>query len=95
MTQYKAGRRPGAVGDGLLQYPVPMADILIYQAHVVRSADQSQHLEFVHRAALQLALWRDVQMPPAPAIVARASGLDDPTKKMSKSAAGSVTRSPC
>ena len=95
MTQYKA-KAAGAetIGDGLLQYPVLMAaDILIYQAHIVPvGEDQSQHLELARDIAQRFnSLYGDTFVMPEtslPAVGARVMGLDDPTKKMSKSATG-------
>ncbi|MBI3683238.1 MAG: tryptophan--tRNA ligase [Acidobacteria bacterium] len=95
MTQYKAkSDSQGTAGDGLLQYPVLMAaDILIYQAHVVPvGEDQSQHLELTRDIAQRFnSLYGETFVMPEtslPAVGARVMGLDDPEKKMSKSAAG-------
>ncbi len=95
MTQFKAkAEKQETVGDGLLQYPVLMAaDILIYQASVVPVGDdQSQHLELARDIAQRFnSLYGDTFVMPAtslPAVGARIMGLDDPTTKMSKSAAG-------
>ena len=96
MTQYKA--KAGAqetVGDGLLQYPVLMAaDILIYQAAIVPVGDdQAQHLELTRDIAQRFnSLYGDTFKVPAthlPTVGSRVMGLDDPEKKMSKSATGS------
>jgi tryptophanyl-tRNA synthetase len=96
MTQYKAkAAAQETIGDGLLQYPVLMAaDILIYQAHIVPvGEDQSQHLELTRDVAQRFnSLYGDTFVVPAthlPMVGARVMGLDDPTKKMSKSAPGS------
>lgn len=96
MTQFKAkAEKQETVGDGLLQYPVLMAaDILIYQAGIVPvGEDQSQHLELARDIAQRFnSLYGETFVMPAthlPAIGARIMGLDDPTQKMSKSAAGS------
>ncbi len=95
MTQFKAktaGR--DTAPDGLLQYPVLMAaDILIYQAAIVPVGDdQAQHLELTRDIAQRFnAVYGDTFVMPAtsmPAVGARVMGLDDPTKKMSKSAPG-------
>jgi tryptophanyl-tRNA synthetase len=81
-----------SVGDGLLQYPVLMAaDILLYQAHIVPVGDdQAQHLELTRDIAERFnSLYGETFVVPAtklPAVGARIMGLDDPTKKMSKSA---------
>src|SRR5579863_9462539 len=96
MTQYKAkAQAQETVGDGLLQYPVLMAaDILLYQAVIVPVGDdQAQHLELTRDIAQRFnSLYGDTFTVPAthlPAVGARVMGLDDPTAKMSKSAAGS------
>jgi tryptophanyl-tRNA synthetase len=96
MTQYKAKAEAAeTIGDGLLQYPVLMAaDILIYQAHIVPvGEDQSQHLELTRDIAQRFnSLYGETFVMPEthlPTVAARVMGLDDPTKKMSKSAAGS------
>jgi len=95
MTQYKAkAAQQESVGDGLLQYPCLMAaDILLYQAAAVPvGEDQAQHLELTRDIAqrFQFALWRHVcdAATSLPGVGARIMGLDDPTTKMSKSAAG-------
>src|ERR1019366_7788176 len=96
MTQYKAkSQAQETVGDGLLQYPVLMAaDILLYQAAIVPvGEDQAQHLELTRDIAQRFnSLYGDTFVMPEtklPAVGARVMGLDDPTAKMSKSAAGS------
>jgi tryptophanyl-tRNA synthetase len=96
MTQYKAkSAAQETVGDGLLQYPVLMtADILVYQAAVVPvGEDQAQHLELARDIAQRFnSLYGETFVMPGtslPLAGARVMGLDDPTKKMSKSAAGS------
>lgn len=95
MTQYKAkSAAQETVSDGLLQYPVLMAaDILLYQAAIVPVGDdQSQHLELTRDIAQRFnSLYGDTFVVPAthlPTVGARVMGLDDPTKKMSKSATG-------
>jgi tryptophanyl-tRNA synthetase len=95
MTQFKAkSAEQETVGDGLLQYPVLMAaDILLYQAAIVPvGEDQSQHLELTRDIAQRFnSLYGDTFKVPAthlPTVGARVMGLDDPTKKMSKSAPG-------
>jgi tryptophanyl-tRNA synthetase len=83
------------VGDGLLQYPVLMAaDILLYQAAIVPVGDdQSQHLELTRDIAERFnSLYGDTFVVPKthlPLVGARIMGLDEPDKKMSKSALGS------
>jgi tryptophanyl-tRNA synthetase len=96
MTQFKAkSAAQESVGDGLFQYPVLMAaDILLYQAAIVPvGEDQMQHLELTRDIAQRFnSLYGDTFVMPAtklPAVGARVMGLDDPTAKMSKSAAGS------
>ena len=95
MTQFKAkSAAQESIGDGLLQYPVLMAaDILLYQAAIVPvGEDQSQHLELTRDIAQRFnSLYGDTFTVPAtslPTAGARVMGLDDPTVKMSKSAAG-------
>jgi len=96
MTQYKAkAQAQETVSDGLLQYPVLMAaDILLYQAAIVPvGEDQSQHLELARDIAQRFnSLYGETFVMPAthlPTVGARIMGLDDPEKKMSKSAVGS------
>ena len=96
MTQYKAkAQAQETIGDGLLQYPVLMAaDILLYQAAIVPvGEDQAQHLELTRDIAQRFnSLFGDTFVVPAthlPLIGARVMGLDEPDKKMSKSATGS------
>jgi len=96
MTQYKAkAQQQETIGDGLLQYPVLMAaDILIYQAAIVPVGDDpAQHLELARDIAQRFnSLYGDTFVMPAthlPALGSRVMGLDDPEKKMSKSATGS------
>ena len=95
MTQYKAkSQAQETIGDGLLQYPVLMtADILVYQAAIVPVGDdQAQHLELARDIAQRFnSLYGETFVMPAtslPLVGARVMGLDDPEKKMSKSAAG-------
>lgn len=95
MTQFKdKAAKQESVGDGLLQYPVLMAaDILLYQAAAVPVGDdQSQHLELTRDIAQRFnALYGDTFVMPEtklPTVGARVMGLDDPTKKMSKSTEG-------
>ncbi len=97
MTQYKAkAQAQETVGDGLLQYPVLMAaDILLYQAAIVPvGEDQAQHLELTRDIAQRFnSLYSETFVVPAthlPTVGARVMGLDDPEKKMSKSATGSM-----
>jgi tryptophanyl-tRNA synthetase len=95
MTQYKVkAAEQETVGDGLLQYPVLMAaDILLYNAAIVPvGEDQSQHLELTRDVAQRFnSLYGETFVVPEtklPAVGARIMGLDDPTKKMSKSEPG-------
>ena len=96
MTQFKAkSAAQDTIGDGLFQYPVLMAaDILLYQAAIVPvGEDQSQHLELARDIAQRFnSLYGDTFVVPEtklPGFGARVMGLDDPSAKMSKSAAGS------
>jgi tryptophanyl-tRNA synthetase len=96
MTQFKAkAAAQETIGDGLMQYPVLMAaDILIYQAAIVPVGDdQSQHLELTRDIAQRFnSLYGETFVVPEtrlPTVGARVMGLDEPEKKMSKSAAGS------
>ncbi len=95
MTQYKTkAASQETVGDGLLQYPVLMAaDILLYNAAIVPVGDdQSQHLELTRDIAQRFnSMYGDTFVVPAthlPTVGARVMGLDEPDKKMSKSATG-------
>jgi tryptophanyl-tRNA synthetase len=95
MTQYKArAAAQQTVGDGLLQYPVLMAaDILLYQAAIVPvGEDQAQHLELTRDIAQRFnSLYGETFVMPQtslPTVGARVMGLDDPSKKMSKSEPG-------
>lgn len=89
------GDSQDSIGDGLLQYPILMAaDILLYQAKVVPVGDdQSQHLELARDIAQRFnGLYGDTFVMPEtklPSVGARIMGLDEPDKKMSKSATGS------
>ena len=92
MTQFKAkSENRDAIGSGLLQYPVLMAaDILLYQAAAVPvGEDQSQHLELTRDIVQRFnSLYGETFAMPAtklPSVGARIMGLDDPSKKMSKS----------
>jgi tryptophanyl-tRNA synthetase len=96
MTQFKAkSEAQETIGDGLLQYPVLMAaDILLYQAAIVPVGDdQSQHLELARDIAQRFnSLYGETFTVPEtklPMVGARIMGLDEPDKKMSKSAEGS------
>src|SRR5215469_15618872 len=96
MTQYKAkSQAQETISDGLLQYPVLMAaDIMLYQAAIVPVGDdQAQHLELTRDVAQRFnSLYGETFTMPAthlPTVGSRVMGLDDPEKKMSKSATGS------
>lgn len=102
MTQFKSksdALKEGSdsnesVPDGLLQYPVLMAaDVLLYQAKIVPVGDdQSQHLELTRDIAQRFnSLYGETFVMPEtrlPVVGARVMGLDEPDKKMSKSADG-------
>ena len=96
MTQFKdkAEGRDEAIGTGLFAYPVLMAaDILIYQADAVPvGEDQKQHVELARDIANRFNnRFGEVFTVPEPLIRpvgARVMGLDDPTRKMSKSEGG-------
>lgn len=93
MTQYKdkvsRGKAPLA---GLFNYPVLMAaDILLYDAAIVPvGEDQVQHVELARELARRFnALYGKTFVEPRALLQkegARIMGLDDPSKKMSKSA---------
>ena len=91
-TEAEQDDQLASVGSGLLQYPVLMAaDILLYQAHIVPVGDdQAQHLELTRDIAQRFnSLYGDTFVVPAtrlPSVGARVMGLDDPSRKMSKSA---------
>ena len=99
MTQFKskmqqAGSNRDSIGTGLFVYPALMAaDILLYQARFVPVGDdQSQHIELTRNIAQRFnnLYGKTFQVPSTklPAVGARIMGLDDPTKKMSKSSTG-------
>ena len=95
MTQYKAKTaNQETISDGLLQYPVLMAaDILLYNAAVVPVGDdQAQHIELTRDIAQRFnSLYGETFVMPQtrlPSVGARVMGLDEPEKKMSKSAPG-------
>ncbi|SFJ09801.1 tryptophan--tRNA ligase [Thermoflavimicrobium dichotomicum] len=94
MVQFKEKSKGSAesAGVGLFTYPVlQAADILLYQANKVPvGEDQKQHLELTRDLAERFN--RDygevftIPEPLIPKIGARIMALDEPTKKMSKSA---------
>lgn len=93
MTQFKdkSGGKGENVGVGLFTYPTLMAaDILLYDTEVVPvGEDQKQHIELTRDLALRFNhAFGDTLVVPKPLIRqvgARIMGLDDPSRKMSKS----------
>jgi len=93
MTQFKdkSARHADNINAGLFTYPVLMAaDILLYKSHLIPvGADQKQHVELARDVALRFN--RNfgetfvVPEPYIPPVGGRIMGLQDPTKKMSKS----------
>src|SRR3989344_5363064 len=92
MTQFKEKQEKTGVLAGLLNYPTLMAaDILLYNADAVPvGEDQLQHLELTRTLARKFNNRFGNTFKEPKALVyketARIMGLDDPTKKMSKSA---------
>lgn len=94
MTQFKdkSQQHEGNINAGLFTYPVLMAaDILLYGTEGVPVGDdQKQHVELTRDLALRFnSRFGETFVVPKPLIQkegARVMGLDDPTKKMSKSA---------
>ncbi len=94
MTQFKdkAGLGNEKVGVGLYDYPVLMAaDILLYNTDAVPvGEDQLQHVELTRDLAKRFNHTYGETFKVPKAVIrkegARIMGLDDPTKKMSKSA---------
>ena len=94
MTQFKDKTAKGhAANVGLFTYPILMAaDILLYDAAKVPvGEDQRQHLEITRDLAIRFnQRYGDTLVVPEPHIVkegAKIQDLQDPTAKMSKSAA--------
>ena len=96
MTQFKEKSQKGAAENasvGLFDYPVLMAaDILLYQTtHVPVGEDQKQHVEIARELAIRFnKQFSNVFTVPDVVIkkeTARIMALDEPTSKMSKSAA--------
>jgi len=92
MTQFKdKSEGQEVVSSALFTYPALMAaDILLYQAtHVPVGEDQKQHLELTRDLANRFNnRYGETFIVPEPVIQeigARIMGLDDPSKKMSKS----------
>jgi tryptophanyl-tRNA synthetase len=99
MTQFKdktAGQEGESIGVALFDYPVlQAADILLYQADAVPiGEDQKQHVELTRDIAIRFNnAYGKAFVVPEPIIKeggARVMGLDDPSRKMSKSS-GSET----
>lgn len=93
MTQFKdKSAKYKNIGAGLFTYPVLMAsDILLYDTNVVPvGADQKQHVELTRDIAIRMNnKYGDVFTVPEPIIPkvgARIKDLQNPSKKMSKSA---------
>jgi tryptophanyl-tRNA synthetase len=86
-----AGQEGESIGVALFDYPVlQAADILLYQADAVPiGEDQKQHVELTRDIAIRFNnAFGKAFVVPEPIIReggARVMGLDDPTKKMSKS----------
>ncbi|MES0873635.1 tryptophan--tRNA ligase [Sinimarinibacterium thermocellulolyticum] len=97
MTQFKdkSSKHVDNINAGLFSYPVLMAaDILLYQADAVPVGDdQKQHLELTRDVAIRFNNAHaepdkpifTVPEPMIPPVGARIMGLQEPTKKMSKS----------
>lgn len=94
MTQFKdkAGATEESVSAALFDYPVlQVADIILYDADLVPvGEDQRQHIELARDVAQRFnRRYGETFVVPAPDIKesgARIMSLEDPTKKMSKSA---------
>jgi tryptophanyl-tRNA synthetase len=95
MTQFKekSEELKGQVSIGLFDYPALMAaDILLYETDIVPvGEDQKQHVELARDIAQRFNTIYGptfkLPEPVIPEVGARVMGLDDPTKKMSKSEA--------
>lgn len=93
MTQFKekSQKQKDQVSVGLFDYPALMAaDILLYETdRVPVGEDQKQHVELTRDIAQRFnSLYGEtlkLPEPMVPALGARIMGLDDPTRKMSKS----------
>ena len=98
MTQFKekSAKTKDEVSVGLFDYPALMAaDILLYDTDFVPvGEDQKQHVELTRDIAQRFnSIYGEtlkVPEPLVPKVGARIMGLDDPTKKMSKSGAKSA-----
>ena len=93
MTQFKdkSTKNEENINAGLFTYPVLMAaDILLFQTNMVPVGDdQRQHLELARDVAQRFnKVYGDIFVVPegyVPPVGARIMGLQNPTKKMSKS----------
>lgn len=100
MTQFKekAQRHQQNINAGLFTYPVLMAaDILLYGTHKVPvGEDQKQHLELSRDVAIRFnGLYGPVFQVPDPMIpkeAARVKDLQEPSKKMSKTAESELAK---
>ena len=101
MTQFKdkSQQHKHNINAGLFTYPILMAaDILLYHTHRVPvGEDQKQHLELARDIAIRFnGLYGPVFQVPEPLIatdgVARVKDLQNPTKKMSKSAESDLAK---
>ena len=97
MTQFKekAKQHEANINAGLLNYPVLMAaDILLYKGEVVPVGDdQVQHLELSREIVRKFnARFGEVFPEPQEKLTeaARIMGLDDPSRKMSKSMGNTI-----
>jgi tryptophanyl-tRNA synthetase len=98
MTQFKekTQKQKEQVSVGLFDYPALMAaDILLYDTDAVPvGEDQKQHVEMARDTAQRFnSIYGETLILPEPFIPdigARIMGLDDPTRKMSKSEPGSI-----
>jgi tryptophanyl-tRNA synthetase len=92
MTQFKDKSEKSGIDAGLLNYPVLMAaDILLYDTNLVPvGKDQLQHIEITRTLANRFnKRFGETFVIPEPYITKEGMsimGLDDPSKKMSKSA---------
>ena len=99
MTQFKdKNRGRESAPTGLFTYPVLMAaDILLYDTNIVPVGnDQKQHIELCRDIAIRINnKYEGTFVVPEGSFLkegARVMSLDDPTKKMSKSAENPVSR---
>lgn len=101
MTQFKdkSQRHKHNINAGLFTYPILMAaDILLYKTHKVPvGEDQKQHLELARDIAIRFnGIYGDVLQVPEPLISkdggGRVKDLQNPTKKMSKTAESNLAK---